>query len=396
MAGLFVGAVSPAASARPGAINGWPSAATGSIRRTGRRVGTLPASKAADIAAETVIGPAFGRRSVVRVAASKHQPPAVGDARRATEHIGRILDPAEVLVFGSVARGCSTGGSDVDLVVVFDDLGDYAQRRELAHQARAAAEQAIGFACDVRVTDRAEWKIRTEQCRSSFEAHIASCAITLASRPPKAPIDWDKPIGKPATDAQQAAATLAKTAHSLTTIYASLSPSSYEADALAEGDTAMAHSLRRSRLLGVCEHAQIAMETSLHALICARRAPHPENARDIRGLIDAARRNLGPAHTALIDAALGPLTPDQISIWRHASTYPATPLPGADPDTATPQFAAQMAKAATKLAAAAISLIEQALGHRPAQAQQALRRCAGIDQQLQPQTHEAPQQPLHD
>ena len=327
----------------------------------------------------------------MRVTASEHQPPAVGDALRAAERISRDLDPAEVLVFGSVARGCATASSDVDLVVIFDDLGDYAQRRDLADQARAAAEQAIGFACDVRVTDRTEWRVRTEQCRSSFEAHIASCAITLASRPSKAPIDWDKPIAKPATDAQQAAATLAKTDHSLTTIVASLSPSSYEADAAAEGDTAMAHSFRRSRLLGVCEHAQIAMETSLQALICARQAPHPENARDIRGLIDAARDLLGPAQAAPIEAALGPLTPDQISIWRHTSTYPATPLPGADPNTATPQFAAQMAKAASKLAAAAISLIEQALGHRPVQAQQALRRCAEIEQQLPPQG-----QPLHD
>ena len=330
------------------------------------------------------------------MAAPDRLPPSVGDARKAAERISRDLDPAEVLVFGSVARGCSTVGSDVDLVVVFDDLGDYTQRRELAHQARAAAEEAIGFACDVRVTDRAEWRIRTEQCRSSFEAHIASCAITLASRPPKAPIDWDKPIAKPATDAQQAAATLAAAAHSLTTISASLSPSSHEADAAAEGDTATAYSFRRARLLGVCEHAQIAMETSLRALICARQAPHPENARDIRGLIDAARDLLGPAQVAPIEAALGPLTPDQISIWRHTSTYPATPLPGADPDTATPQFAAQMAKAAARLAAAAISLIEQALGHRPAQAQQALRRCAEIDQQLPPQARRVQDQPLHD
>ena len=229
-------------------------------------------------------------------------------------------------MFGSVARGCATAGSDVDLAVMFDDLGDYTQRRELAHQARTAAEQAAGFACDVRVTDRAEWRVRTTQCRSSFEAHIASCAITLMSRPPKSPIDWDKKIGKPATDEQQAVAILAKTTHSLITILAYLRPSPSEADALAEDDTDLAHQMQHSRLLSVCEHAQIAMETSLQALICARRAPHPENARNICGLIDAARRHLDPAQAALIDATLGPLTPDQISIWRahqHLPRYPA-------------------------------------------------------------------------
>ncbi|WP_419925434.1 nucleotidyltransferase domain-containing protein [Candidatus Poriferisocius sp.] len=326
--------------------------------------------------------------------APDHLSPSVGDARRAAERISRVLDPAEVLVFGSVARGCATAGSDVDLVVMFDDLGDYTQRRELAHQARTAAEQAAGFACDVRVTDRAEWRVRTTQCRSSFEAHIASCAITLMSRPPKSPIDWDKKIGKPATDEQQAVAILAKTTHSLITILAYLRPSPSEADALAEDDTDLAHQMQHSRLLSVCEHAQIAMETSLQALICTRRAPHPENARSIWGLIDAARRHLDPAQAALIDATLGPLTPDQISIWRHTSTYPAIPLPGADPNAATPEFAAQMAAAAVQLAATAISLIEQALDHQPAQAQQALRRCASIEQQLPAQGREGREHPL--
>ncbi len=179
-------------------------------------------------------------------------------------------------MFGSVARGCATAGSDVDLVVMFDDLGDYTQRRELAHQARTAAEQAAGFACDVRVTDRAEWRVRTTQCRSSFEAHIASCAITLMSRPPKSPIDWDKKIGKPATDEQQAVAILAKATHSLITILAYLRPSPSEADALAEDDTDLAHQMQHSRLLSVCEHAQIAMETSLQALICPAEHPIPK------------------------------------------------------------------------------------------------------------------------
>ncbi len=60
------------------------------------------------------------------------------------------------------------------------------------------------------------------------------------------------------------------------------------------------------------------------------------------------------AQAALIDATLGPLTPDQISIWRHTSIYPATPLPVTDPNAATPEFAAQMAAAAVQLAATAI------------------------------------------
>ena len=112
--------------------------------------------------------------------------------------------------------------------------------------------------------------------------------------------------------------------------------------------------------------------------------------------IDAARRQLEPAQASFIDAALGPLTPDESSIWRHASTYPATPLPEANPIAATRQFAARMAASAARLAAIAIALIELALGHQPAQAHQALRRCASIEQQLLSQAREVPEQPLHD
>ena len=59
------------------------------------------------------------------MAAPEHLRPCVGDARKASESINTVLDAAEVLVYGSVARGCAMPGSDVDLMVVFDDLGDY-------------------------------------------------------------------------------------------------------------------------------------------------------------------------------------------------------------------------------------------------------------------------------
>ena len=81
------------------------------------------------------------------------------------------------------------------------------------------------------------------------------------------------------------------------------------------------------------------MEASLQALICARRAPHLENARDIRGLIEAVRIVLDSAQAAQLDAALGPLTPDQISTMAAHQRLPRSPrCPELDPDTATPQF----------------------------------------------------------
>lgn len=105
--------------------------------------------------------------------------PELDDARRAAAVLGRELDPGEVLLFGSVAQGAACSDSDLDLVLVFDDLGDYADPQQLEVRARKAIRDATGFASDVRVTDRPEWEARAKRCRSTFETHIASHAVTL-------------------------------------------------------------------------------------------------------------------------------------------------------------------------------------------------------------------------
>lgn len=70
--------------------------------------------------------------------ASGQRSPTIGDARRAPDALGRVLDPGEVLSFGSVARGKQGAGSDLDLVLVFDDLGNYKGRQRIAGEAREA------------------------------------------------------------------------------------------------------------------------------------------------------------------------------------------------------------------------------------------------------------------
>ena len=61
--------------------------------------------------------------------------PTMKDALRAADALWH-LDPGLVPLYGSVADGTADADSDLDLVVVFDDLGDYSQRPLLRRRAR--------------------------------------------------------------------------------------------------------------------------------------------------------------------------------------------------------------------------------------------------------------------
>lgn len=50
------------------------------------------------------------------------------------------------------------------------------------------------FSVEVFVTDRAEWRRRTQDVSASFEAGIAASAVVLVDRPAGA-VRWDKEIG---------------------------------------------------------------------------------------------------------------------------------------------------------------------------------------------------------
>lgn len=308
--------------------------------------------------------------------------PSLADARLAAVALGEALDPGEVLLFGSVAQGAQGPGSDLDLVLVFDDLGDYADRRSIAERARQTVLGATGFGCDVRVTDRPEWEIRSKRCRSTFEAHIASHAVTLVSRPPRGGIDWDKEIGMAPSDAEQAARSLNNAVNALTKLLLALGPSINERDALLAGDSYEADSLKHSRLLSVCEQSQTVMETSLKSLVHALEGDHPGKIHGISQLLDAAGEHLPPSAAHRLTACLGPISPQEASVWREAGTYPDDIDIAGDPDTATDEFSAQMAQAAADMASVCIGLIERQLGHPPPAASQALNRINQIQESL--------------
>ena len=108
--------------------------------------------------------------------------PSVADAERAAAVLA-VAGVSQVMLFGSVALGEQTPGSDIDLVAIYDDL-DYQQRHSLEASLGAAATEAAGYRVEVLVTDRPEWERRTSSLETSMERHIASYGRLLVDQPP--------------------------------------------------------------------------------------------------------------------------------------------------------------------------------------------------------------------
>jgi len=116
-----------------------------------------------------------------------------------------------VLLFGSVAQGQAQPDSDIDLVAIFDDL-DYTRRFSRQLDMQTAARACTGHRVQVHVTDWPEWLHRTRRVSASFEAGIAAEAQVLYARP-ATDVTWDKEIGLPADDIQEALGRLNDVSH---------------------------------------------------------------------------------------------------------------------------------------------------------------------------------------
>ena len=106
-----------------------------------------------------------------------------------------IQGAARVLLFGSLARGTCGPDSDIDLVAIFADLGDYSERRAVRNRLEQAARAAAGHRVDLHVTDFPEWTKRTTEVTASFEASITGETLVLADRELSVTPDWGKEIG---------------------------------------------------------------------------------------------------------------------------------------------------------------------------------------------------------
>ena len=81
----------------------------------------------------------------------------------AVAQLAVALDPIEVILFGSVARGEDGPDSDIDLLVVLDEV-EPSDKRKLMAAARRAITVAAPF--DILVTDPAEIAARRDHVGS--------------------------------------------------------------------------------------------------------------------------------------------------------------------------------------------------------------------------------------
>ncbi len=100
-----------------------------------------------------------------------------------------------VLLYGSVAKGTAKTHSDIDLVAIFDDLGDYSDRWDRQKALMTETRERVGHPVHVHVTDFPEWRKRTTEVSASFEASIAVYAVALIDCEPVVSPDWGKEIG---------------------------------------------------------------------------------------------------------------------------------------------------------------------------------------------------------
>ena len=293
--------------------------------------------------------------------------PSLHDARRAASAVAH-LDAGIVLLYGSVAMGTATEDSDIDLCLVFDDLGDYSSRQSLKNTAQDAVQQTTGWAANVRVCDRPEWRALCE-CVSSFERHIASYGVVLRERPPRH-VDWDKQLPAPVTSAALAEWMLGNVFLPLIQLDGELkfcgrahAEHTQQTGAVSPADdVARTHELLRAYRAEVCVRALAAIEISLIAVNHSLPGPHlPKLALDVGGAIEAMP--LRDAERAALQAAIGGLDPHDVALWRKVCW--------SDEDLiaqrwvlelATPEQAHAMAQAAYRVADAAVAIIEQRLG----------------------------------
>ena len=292
---------------------------------------------------------------VPRFARARTAVPTRADARRAADALSAI-GARQVLLFGSVAQGEPNLESDIDLVAVFDDLGNYRRRQSIEAQACEAVESACGWACDILITDRVEWSVRSKLA-TTVEAEIAQSCRVLLDLPVAGPIDWDKEIGRPADDAQEAVAELRLATRHMRVVSEYTRGTRGEHDAEKARDDARIETARYDRMRVLCERSHSAASAALRAYTKGVIRQRPSRGQG-RGCF-AAMLDQIPAHKRSgLEAALR-VPASRVDAWEQK---PGASLPSAVLESVTPALAADMVETAIGCCAFAARSIESALG----------------------------------
>ena len=242
--------------------------------------------------------------------------PSVEDACRAADELVRA-GVGKVLLFGSVARGDATEHSDIDLVAIYDDLGDYRQRLHVQSDLEQRAREVAGWPVDVLVTDMPEWAVRTEKVPCSFEAGIASVAKTLADTNGHGLIDWDKEIGMPADEEDELARRFIDLSNALVEVTERLYPGVQERSAAEAGQESRIAELELARFTKTCDAVHHVFESAAKMMhIITTKSPVPYTHK-----IDELVADQPEWVRDEFAVAAGRVNLKYLAVWHQASHY---------------------------------------------------------------------------
>ena len=241
--------------------------------------------------------------------------PTREDAQRAAETVADH-GATRVLLFGSVAKGTANAHSDIDLVAIFDDLGDYSDRWDRQETLMAETQARVGHSVHVHVTDFPEWRKRTTEVTASFEASIAAYAVALIDGEPAVSPDWEKRIGRVDNNLKETERRFDDVLTNCMELKSRLTPNEFEAAAEEPEDKERD---RLNRMRKLCGDAARVVEVSIKVLVSAEGTP-PEKVHDIADLLNQLHdRRLAEALRQAVDAA--GLTTYEVSRWHVKSHY---------------------------------------------------------------------------
>lgn len=271
-------------------------------------------------------------------------PPTLEDARAAAA-VAVDRGAGMVMLFGSVARGEATADSDIDLIVVFDDLGCYDDRYEIKKEIDAAASAATGYEVRAHVTDRAEWRKRSTEVTASFEASLGDDLISLHEAAPETDIDWGKKIKLPDGNLKEAETRFRDVVVHISGTARWLLPNESEIES---GDELE----RLDRMRRLCGESGRAVEAAVKTLVALGGAS-PEHTHSIAVLLGQMPDRALAGQVEELLTGSGALKLAHISDWHTKSNY-------AD-DVETQWAEAENQKAA--MVAAAIRCAQMARDH---------------------------------
>ena len=245
------------------------------------------------------------------------RPPTVDDARAAAAAVvKRVPEVVRIGLFGSVARGDANPHSDIDLLVVVEDLDYPVDRPRLAGEVHGAARRATPYPVGVVVTDVTEWA-RRSSLRTTIEREISRGLLTLYDNGDerRLSVAWEKAMEKASTDLGEAYVRLGEAAAAYRGALRWLTPSSAENKARRSKDRLHAVYLAE-RHRSLLADLDMVLETSLKAMHHALGESVPDWTHKLAVLANGLPA--GPERTRTLEI-LNPLRPERVDAYLDAA-----------------------------------------------------------------------------